>query len=299
MSLIIDGMDQAKCSLPHLTRNTHKMQGKLQMGMKLTGVLVAGAPIPCFAYLNSEHYGGSSNLTCTILMDVLRRQAAKIRETAAEMGSKGLNPTVDPHVQAALARAAAVNEQLDELQKSMGIQPMARNNVNVLGADTETVTETVTSSMADMCQDDDDSDDDDDDDDLADGSKTQATSTKVAPESAAMKKPLETDDILEQCMNEAKEERRNRTKIDLSKEMIATWPERLYVQLDNSGKDNKNSIVLLFLALLVYFGVFKVVSHYLMNSFHTFIHFFVRTVLIINVFAALGQGRIYDGRPYA
>jgi len=34
-------------------------------------------------------------------------------------------------------------------------------------------------------------------------------------------------------------------------------PEKLYLQLDNSGKDNKNAFVLMFLAYLVKTKVFK------------------------------------------
>ena len=34
-------------------------------------------------------------------------------------------------------------------------------------------------------------------------------------------------------------------------------PERLYLQLDNSAKDNKNQFLMAFLSMLIYGGVFK------------------------------------------
>lgn len=250
-SIIIDGMDQAKLRLPHLYRNTHALQGKKQISMKLTGVLVAGAPIPCFAYINSEHYGGSSNLTCTVLMDVLRRLAAMVRKIAAERKRKGEDPALDPAMQRKLNKAVKKNERFADVLKRMGINTVQNEEV----AASETIADE-TPRMGQDCED--DSEDDD-------PSTTMESALANKPSSSEMDtadSPLVYDELLEKLVGEISEERRNRIRIDLSEDNVSTWPSRLYVQLDNSGKDNKNSIVFLFLALLVYYGVFKVVQFY-------------------------------------
>ncbi len=47
----------------------------------------------------------------------------------------------------------------------------------------------------------------------------------------------------------------------------APLPDKLYVQLDNCGRENKNQFVLAFLALLVQEGIFKEVSTCLITEF--------------------------------
>jgi hypothetical protein len=246
-SIIIDGMDQAKLRLPHLVRTTHALSNKRQISMKLTGVLAAGAPIPCFAYINSEHYSGSSNLTVTVLMDVLRRLAAKVRQIAAERKENGEDPALDPALQRKLNDQAKRIENFSEVLKRMGITTVQQPST-CEEADTRACEEP--SMGADVG-------DDDDSDDEAEVEKNPQCATNKFKKAT---QPLDVDAYLEKAMAEILAERRNRIKIDLAKENVSIWPSRLYLQLDNTSRDNKNSIVFLFLAMLVYYGVFDVVT---------------------------------------
>ena len=48
---------------------------------------------------------------------------------------------------------------------------------------------------------------------------------------------------------------------------VTSLPDKLFVQLDNCGRENKNQFVLAFLALLVQEGIFKEVYNTINNAF--------------------------------
>ena len=69
MSVIIDGMDQSKCSLPHLKRLNKSSVNLWKLRIHITGVLVHGYSSSSYVdYLQWPH---DPNLTINVLLRVL------------------------------------------------------------------------------------------------------------------------------------------------------------------------------------------------------------------------------------
>lgn len=69
LSMIIDGMDQAKTYLPHFDRLPKYLDGKQQIELKLTGVMVAGmeANFTDIHWSYKHHFSSDANEWLTIL----------------------------------------------------------------------------------------------------------------------------------------------------------------------------------------------------------------------------------------
>ncbi|CAH1239932.1 Hypp5908 [Branchiostoma lanceolatum] len=75
LSIIIDGMDQTKTSLPHFMQTTKESE-KWKMKMHVTGVLVHTIGVG-YAFIDNLRWPHDSNLTCTVLLATLRKVATK------------------------------------------------------------------------------------------------------------------------------------------------------------------------------------------------------------------------------
>jgi hypothetical protein len=289
----MDAMEQKKMDTPRMSERAKNIDGQIVMGMKLTGVMAAGSPIPVFGYLTSEHYAGSSNLTITILMDVLRRISVAIRDCAEQRTRDGEDPSTDARLsEANAARYKSRQEAMNNVMKTMemdstaGVRSFASEDARP-NKDNESSTDRTSDGASDRTStvrsDNDDDDDDakcsevseDDDDDLSDlhdSNNTAIDGTKAHdlynhPISSAIESITNEEEIqnkndeLQKAYETLSEARQRSATVDLKAERISSWPDRLNLQFDNSGKDNKNSIVFFFLALLVYYGVFKDVSY--------------------------------------
>lgn len=60
------------------------------------------------------------------------------------------------------------------------------------------------------------------------------------------------------------------TALLLVKEKLGKLPRTLYIQLDNTSRENKNKFVLSFLALLVQLKIFKKVGYFKHDCYHCF-----------------------------
>ena len=69
MSIIIDGMDQSKTAVPHFLEQTKSTSSMYRLKMHVTGVLVHGQHT--YGFFDYGQFHHSSNLTMTILLDVL------------------------------------------------------------------------------------------------------------------------------------------------------------------------------------------------------------------------------------
>lgn len=72
MSLIIDGMDQNKTSLPHLTRINKAAFNMWVMRTHVTGALAHGRQ--SYTFIDIHLWPHDANLTCTILLEILQHQ---------------------------------------------------------------------------------------------------------------------------------------------------------------------------------------------------------------------------------
>ena len=69
MSIILDGMDQAKTYLPHFLQHTKSTSGMWKLRTHVTGVLVHGQM--AYGFFDYGQFEHASNLTLTILLNVL------------------------------------------------------------------------------------------------------------------------------------------------------------------------------------------------------------------------------------
>ena len=74
MSIIIDGMDQSKTDLPHLSRKNKSACNMWVMRTHLTGALVHGRR--SFAFVDLHLWPHDSNLSSNILLQILHQQTA-------------------------------------------------------------------------------------------------------------------------------------------------------------------------------------------------------------------------------
>ena len=73
LSIIIDGMDQSKVSMPNVPRESDATEKLPRLKMHATGVLVRGITSQSFCYLWGDRSPKDPNLTIAILLDVLNR----------------------------------------------------------------------------------------------------------------------------------------------------------------------------------------------------------------------------------
>jgi hypothetical protein len=145
MSIMIDAADQTTTSLIREAQKSKLMDGATQMDVKCTGVLVAGGPVPALAYLTPAHYSGSSNLTCTILMNVLRQQALAIRQNVQERLADNEDPRYDAGLHAQLSHAERVVANMDRIAAAMHV-PLASTEPKTASSTSPPPTATTTTT---------------------------------------------------------------------------------------------------------------------------------------------------------
>jgi hypothetical protein len=74
MSIIMDGMDQAKTHNPCLARSRKDTDGLVAQGQHLVGVLNHGSDEPAVCYINDDTLPNDSNLNMQILLDVIQTE---------------------------------------------------------------------------------------------------------------------------------------------------------------------------------------------------------------------------------
>lgn len=74
MSIIMDGMDQAKTHNPSLARSRKDTDGLVAQGQHLVGVLNHGSDEPVVCYINDDTLPNDSNLNMQILLDVIQTE---------------------------------------------------------------------------------------------------------------------------------------------------------------------------------------------------------------------------------
>ncbi len=74
MSIIIDGMDQAKTHAPQLARSRKDTDGLTKKGNHIVGVLNHGSEVPVKCYVNDDTIPSDANLTAQIITDVIKQQ---------------------------------------------------------------------------------------------------------------------------------------------------------------------------------------------------------------------------------
>ena len=72
ISIIMDGMDQNKTSLPHLTRTNKSAFNMWVMRTHVTGALAHGRH--SYTFVDLHLWPHDANLTCTILLEILQHQ---------------------------------------------------------------------------------------------------------------------------------------------------------------------------------------------------------------------------------
>ena len=73
MSIIIDGMDQAKTDVPQFVRDSKKTDSLPRMKTAITGVLVHGHAPYALAYVSPDRHPKDRNAVFNVLVDVLKR----------------------------------------------------------------------------------------------------------------------------------------------------------------------------------------------------------------------------------
>jgi len=75
-TITFDGFDQSKTKLPHRPRRSKFLDNfkRNLIGIHVVGVFAFGAPLPVMAYFNDDTITKDSNLSTTILYDILDRQ---------------------------------------------------------------------------------------------------------------------------------------------------------------------------------------------------------------------------------
>jgi hypothetical protein len=84
LSLVMDGMDQSKTSLPHVQR-AMKNDNLAQQKVHITGVQVHGGPIHAFAFVNYSDVHNDSNLSVEVLQRTLAHTFHRIDEDNAKL----------------------------------------------------------------------------------------------------------------------------------------------------------------------------------------------------------------------
>lgn len=69
MSLIIDGVDQNKANLPHLSRQSKATAALWCLRIRVTGSVVHGQGVRAFSHLQQQCLH-DSNMTVTVLLEV-------------------------------------------------------------------------------------------------------------------------------------------------------------------------------------------------------------------------------------
>ena len=69
MSIILDGMDQAKTNLPHFQQKTKQTSGSWKLKTHVTGAIVHGQGV--YGYFDICEWPHSSNMTIAILLNIL------------------------------------------------------------------------------------------------------------------------------------------------------------------------------------------------------------------------------------
>ena len=76
MSIIIDGMDQAKTNSPQLARSRKDTDSLTMQGNHIIGVLNHGSDVPVLCYVNDDSIPSDSNLNMQIITDVIKQEQA-------------------------------------------------------------------------------------------------------------------------------------------------------------------------------------------------------------------------------
>jgi hypothetical protein len=79
-TVTFDGFDQSKTALPHRPQMSKGTDSLQHIGVHVVGVYAFGAPLPVLAYFNNETVAKDSNLSVTILFDILDKQWRKLQE---------------------------------------------------------------------------------------------------------------------------------------------------------------------------------------------------------------------------
>ena len=81
LSIIMDGMDQAKTTLPSVARESKKTERLARLKTCLTGVLVHGHAPFSLVYVTPDRYPKDANYNCAVLLDVLNRIESPLPDT--------------------------------------------------------------------------------------------------------------------------------------------------------------------------------------------------------------------------
>ncbi len=80
-TITFDGFDQSKTRLPHHPRLSKELDKGQRIGMHVVGAFVFGGPEPVQAFFNDDSVAKDSNLSATILFEILDRQWKALERT--------------------------------------------------------------------------------------------------------------------------------------------------------------------------------------------------------------------------
>jgi hypothetical protein len=207
----MDGMDQAKSLIPHLS-NYRKAKGldkHMKMKYHIRGVLCVGGPIPAAAYLCDESVTNDADLSITILQDFLRKSLVEPPLRVMHHCGELIKPNSNTHI-----NHRNYNSNLDA--QSAG-KDNGNGNIGLLSNNS---TSSRSNNMHDL----------------------YCTYNDYIPCERS------EEQVCSVCVNDKS---KCRTTIYSNR-----LPKKLYIQLDNATKDNKNKAFMSYLALLVCMGYF-------------------------------------------
>lgn len=74
MSVILDGMDQAKTFAPHFVTLSKHVSAAWKLRLHVTGAVVHG--VGCYGFFDKFEWPHDSNITMTVLLDILAMQTS-------------------------------------------------------------------------------------------------------------------------------------------------------------------------------------------------------------------------------
>ena len=236
MSIMIDGMDQAKTILPHHVQPIKAFESDVQFQIHVVGIVAFGGPMSgAHAYLTLPTQHNNGNMSCTIIQKFVRHAQEQLLENQVKHA-------------AFLAAAGSGDSPVPE-SEPMPIDIVA-------GADL--VPDAMVSSSASASV----------------GAAPHVVASSSVSAAAIPVPSVSSSSSSVPCMEpqltkSGRVRRTRRIPVVVNRRPGLKWPDVLYIQMDNCAKDNKNKTLFAYVAYLVLHRVFRKVKLSFLMVGHT------------------------------